>query len=1550
METSDWKGLFTAVSPYSVPQGGAVRQNNLQIRRPGTLTPRAGLERFFTSAVKPFLALYRKAYGGSTPDSLFAWKPADLIDGSGNPAAGFELYSISYQSVDSVTQLVERSLFSTTTTPASRPCFCEDRHGTVYAFFGSGIAPQAFRIGVDSQTVAFGLAAPTVAPAVTPSGDGWFIERVDVLASGTSYYTAPILTVTGGSPDRNATLRAVVQAGSIVAVDVVDGGSNFKGVPTITISNEQIGTGFAGKGTVVASNPTFGFDGATDGTASGTYTAGRTHSYSAAGAEPRIAYKVGAGTGFVTASFDPITATYTALIPLTAASPAVGTDAYAQVKFSPLSAAYKVGNSPPTGFAQTTNTFTTLVVNTADQVQYQWWRTGWYTSNSYFEDTYTPSNRNIPDRFSYQWYANRDKFWALGPYPYRYIFTKSQMIEVGVTPDDWLGNNQSIQRWGDYYFPDYSRVSYYLLTGPENGLTNESNWSIASSVVQLDGNSRPFIDIPLVPAKQPNGTAYSQQAGTVYPTIRVYLAYCPAEWTLSNVGRPLGPSYGNRWSPQSGQDRRPNFNDTNYTPATNANGLNVSTLAGNGADTLTRWYAQNGFAQGLTFSRPLHDFRQSVNSDTVGVTADTVAVVHAGTLMPQGVKFAVRFCQFNAYDYLVEETSPNSAWVSTYVGNARAYKARGAAQWRESRKGADISNAITDFYFMAAVVDTQQGASSLLLPGAVKTTGGDAPKATITGRGWTSANQTASFTLRQQTTPAVDGSTASFTDSQTYTFTTVQLVAAVTGKKIGSVTVLSGGQNYFREPSILYTGGGGYGLRLGATTSGGKVTSVAVLDGGDGFTSDTILYTDVQPAKLLPVLRGTMRGEYRCAYRFADYSATKVLETTYTTSNPLNGNKTITLASAAGVKTGMVITGAAGLRHMVKIVSLDGTTATLSHEPTTTATAQACVIRDMTKPVTYSDFSPIADVTADVNGSGRASVMQWNLGSVIAPSRADHVEFFRTSSDQSLVFYRLEMYGTVTNGVIALSNSSTDGLSDEELFDIDRPNYAALPVVLPNGGLNAYRFGTARSDMAVAVAWQDRLWYGVTTSGQDSNTVFFSEYDEFESCPDVNELPIQTNLRTTDYLTALVPFGHLLVAMQNLHAYSINYNTDPSVDAVINLVAHRGCFTQNCWDIYDELIYAADERGIYSMSQSGEVTVLSDPVRNHFDENLLDLADKQQFFLKVDNSTGILRFFTVLASAANTTYPHFALCYHIRNKVWWTESWPTALLCSTDYRPANQPDTALYGSVDGHIHTMSGRRDVAYRDIYSVTVTNSGSGYRNRPIVTVTGANNVGAADLFAIVEDGRVVEIRILYGGWGYGSVTADGSGNPVFNPAVTLSITGGGGAGATATALARIPIVNTATNDYSRTSVPFAIRTGPMELANDSNTRSGDRQMDRSVTLTYAPTGQSHTINLVEYYNNSAAPRRNVMRRDRGTGFVHQAGDYKTTLDLAADRSPLGASTGIATAMFAGRSLTDLGASDRYLAVELTHEPRSANTGETTVPVVNLFALKVRGINGDK
>lgn len=404
------------------------------------------------------------------------------------------------------------------------------------------------------------------------------------------------------------------------------------------------------------------------------------------------------------------------------------------------------------------------------------------------------------------------------------------------------------------------------------------------------------------------------------------------------------------------------------------------------------------------------------------------------------------------------------------------------------------------------------------------------------------------------------------------------------------------------------------------------------------------------------------------------------------------------------------------------------------------------IVRDYNKPVSYSNFSPIVDVDAGPNDERpHCSELRWSVPGVRPPLRADMVEFWRTSADQSLVFYRTEAYGLPADDGITVVGSDT--LTDEELFDPDRPNYAALPVVLPNGNLNAYRFGKPRKDMSVCVAFQDRLWYGVSTSGEAANTLFYSEFDEFESCPDLNELPIQNNQRSTDSLTALVPFGSMLLAMQHTHTYALTYNTDPGIDASIQMMSHRGVLHQRCWDMHENVLYAADESGIYAMTRTGEVTPISAPVREYFTGELLDFSKRESFFLAVCPRTHVLRFFCCLASQPADT-PTFALCYDIERGVWWTENYPNSLCSAVTGRPgATRVNNLIYGGVDGNLYEMEGDSDHANDSVTHCEVRDGGSGYRRSPRITCPNSDGVR---LKGVISEGRLVDILVQSGGWG--------------------------------------------------------------------------------------------------------------------------------------------------------------------------------------------------------
>lgn len=1649
LKIDKWGGLATAVSPYVLPGGATVKQNNLQILRPGELQTRKGMEAVYTSPdYNAVVGLYRVSNGSAAADDLV------VCTRISDTQTAFKYFT----STDTTSATGWNATTATTVTTSSTaaPAFAEDRYGRIYAFSGNGVSPIVIDRSTKGATT-IGLSSPTIAPVITPSGNGYFIERVDVLEGGGSYWAPPPIVISGGgSPLRAARLKTIIQGGSVTAVDVIDGGTGYASAPTLTVNETGIkGAGFLGYGiigvdpgiqgfqpvitatgnlnstatvssvtnvaqikvgmsvtgtgipagvTVTAvntTNATITLSSAAtstasavaltinEGTRSGTTNSSLSHGYSIDTSSTSIAYtftasvttantsyiltgvtnpaliQIGAlitGTGIpanttvtavnvtaatvtisaaatangtvtatitqgASASFDSTSLTYSALIPLTpgtnssTGAKSAGYGASARVTFgmqtNPSTFTYKLGGTQdsswpvkPSGAAFGTATSTL------------------YTSNDYFvnTDTNTQYPRDQTASFyyydSYQFERSNTDFFA--------AFTPDFQVRFHGRAISSTGKDSSIQtaskpRYTDLYMLDYTKVSFRYYTGSraelETATDTEDKWVWAQATVQVL-NGQPFIDVKLTPAKKTSTTNYTTFTGYSAPTVRIYLKYCPDSWINGANDNVLNLG----WRRTNGATR----------PAVNTGTMNYA---------LGWWCAGN--AENGPAPRPIVDFRAgSGGSDAAGITANTVQILDAGSGMEQGTFFAIQFDQVNANNIVLGQTGP---WASNYSDGSIYRPSSGypsTSAWNypyilknpvspqytsEVGNGTSNTAALTKtfgtyrqrLYFWANL-----SAPPVQGPPAAVT---GSPSVAISGTGFLTNDQ-ASFTLRQRSDLT---SSATFSDSYTYTFKGVQITPATATQTITGVTIVSGGTNYYGVPELEYAGGGGYGLELAAIVSGGAITGATVLSSGSGFTSVPTVTAGSQTAKLIPIMRPAMRGTYRCAYRFADWSKTRIGTLVVTTTA---GSTTATVTDASTLAPDIVLE-SDYLPFMTKIVSMRGTTLTLSQAALTTG-ATTTIVRDMTKPIFYSNFSPIKDIdTTQYPLYPNPTTLTWNIDGASPPDRANFVEFFRTSSDQSLVFYRLEMYGKALGNTVQIVG--TDTMTDEELFNPDRPFYAAIPVVLPNGGLNAYRFGVPRTDMAVGVAYGDRLWYGVSTSGLYTNSVFYSEYDEFESCPLENELAIQNNQKSTDSIVGLIPFGTYLLIFQNSHCYGLSYNTDPGTDASIQFLAHRGILSQTCHDLFDNRLFAADERGVYVMERDGGVESLSDAIRNYF--GLLDFSYRKNFFLKVDQRTSILRLFVVVKGSGATT-PNMALCYNINLKCWWTETWPNGMVCGTDYRRTfTDPDQPIYGAVDGDIYRSTGVRDTTYRAIRSVTVTNGGSGYVTPPTVSVASGQAGGGASFTALITNGAVTEILVDETGFGYGSYSGS-----TFNASVPLTISApSSGVTATATATCDLPVQ--ADGSYPQTSVAYAIRTGTMELSNEDNSRLGDAQQDRAVSVIYRPTTVSCVLNLREFFNNSQYPRQNVMPRNRGTGFIHDTSGAKTYLDMAAARSSLGTATGVARAQFAGRNFSDMAGADRHVAVELSGAPVTANSADQTPPEILLYGLEVAGVVGD-
>ena len=531
------------------------------------------------------------------------------------------------------------------------------------------------------------------------------------------------------------------------------------------------------------------------------------------------------------------------------------------------------------------------------------------------------------------------------------------------------------------------------------------------------------------------------------------------------------------------------------------------------------------------------------------------------------------------------------------------------------------------------------------------------------------------------------------------------------------------------------------------------------------------------------------------------------------------------------------------------------------------------------------------------------------------------VEIWRSSSNQATTLYKLETISEFTDDHI----SYFDDMNDHDLTDATREGFSALPILLPNGELNANRFGVMSSDYAVAVMFQDRLWYGVDTTDERPNSLMFSETDEPESCPDINEIIIQQNLRSADYITALIPYAGALIACQSRHCHRLTYVSQPLLDVSTFLIAYRGCCNQRTWDIYEGVAYIMDDQGVYSLDPQGKLEPLTVGIDDLFQDKI-DWAKRQWFIVRSDRRLNVLRCL-VAFKGDESDYPTRQLCYSLDYKAWWTEVYPQRLIGSTDCRSTNGNVERLWGGSTGKIYRLGqGLTDDADGAITSVIISNPGRGYKQPPtitpeVATVEDAQNGSCAEFTASLDtDGQITGIQIRQCGTGY----AAGS--------LTISAPEEGGEQASATY---------GVSTELGTPVYYSFQSGNMEFTTDTQNPKSQTAENRQVSVVYQPTDTASVLNLETYYNGAAYPRSNVVTRDRGTGFVHSEDVAACTLNMQKTSIQDSEAHGVARALFAGRTLDDMSGNDRHISVGLSGKQDDA--GRVTLHVVDIY-----GVNG--
>ena len=487
-----------------------------------------------------------------------------------------------------------------------------------------------------------------------------------------------------------------------------------------------------------------------------------------------------------------------------------------------------------------------------------------------------------------------------------------------------------------------------------------------------------------------------------------------------------------------------------------------------------------------------------------------------------------------------------------------------------------------------------------------------------------------------------------------------------------------------------------------------------------------------------------------------------------------------------------------------------------------------------------------------------------------------------------------------------------------------------MPILLPNGELCANRFSVPPQDKDVIVRFQDRYWYGVDTSGRELNTIYYSEVDEPESVPSINQIVLQQSGRDADVITALAPVNSTLMIFQERHVSALSFASNPVLDAQVQPVAFRGCMNQRCWDIYDGVVYVLDQIGVYSIGLSGEIEEISAPIANLFDQ--LDLLNGRHNFIVFDQNTLTLRVFVAYQGDNSDGYPTRSFCYALRTSSWYMEKYPQKIRGATNARIALTTSAfapcdirSTYAGESGLVLLNEGSIDLGRGAILAVSLTNRGSGYKKPP--SVSAAGGVGAEFQSHINDRGEVTAITIRNPGRGYSS------GSLTIAAPDDTSISS--------------PVQAVASYSASSTSsdtslfIPYRLKTGCSAFVDDVDNPAAAGAASRQVRLEYRPQEVSAPVSMRLYYNNSKSPRPNLAARTRGAGFSFSAIDSSARLDLGANTIKGGADDGVASAQLSGRTIDDLTNADRNVSIEVS----GARTGPD--PVI-IYGIDVSGTVG--
>jgi hypothetical protein len=545
---------------------------------------------------------------------------------------------------------------------------------------------------------------------------------------------------------------------------------------------------------------------------------------------------------------------------------------------------------------------------------------------------------------------------------------------------------------------------------------------------------------------------------------------------------------------------------------------------------------------------------------------------------------------------------------------------------------------------------------------------------------------------------------------------------------VRSIQIKDRGTGYTQQPNIAITGGQGGGATLSVTVAG-KITTVTMTNQGSGYSSaPTVTFSggNVAGATATAVLtgdkvssvtvntRGTCDGPVTVSFSGgggSNAAADVVVDFTVASVSVTNGgngyfadtNVKFTKNTNESLSGGAVATATTDGNGVINGVTVEEK-GTYNYAPTAAiagvqATASAIMSKSLTGKyqcyIRYYDDTPATErgpITSSVGertevdcGEG-SDGLTWSFShGADIDDRVAGMQLWRTTGDQIVILFKV---AEIARTDAAFNGTYHDTIDDGSLKDPKRADFGIMPITLPNGAINARRFTPPPPNFAVGVMFQDRAWYAVDTTGFAPNLCAFSEVDEPESVPGTNGLIIQESISDSDSLVGLIPLGSLLIAAQSRHLYTIQYVSQPIIDASVVLACYRGMLNSRCHGVINGVAYIADSAGLYGFDGNREEPI-SVPIDNLWRNGEIDFSKKDKFFIKTDIGTRTIRFFYCNST---DTYPQRSLCYCIASQAWWKEEYGKVVAGGTNTIGDGQLKN-IYGSGSGNIYTPTGDSD-----------------------------------------------------------------------------------------------------------------------------------------------------------------------------------------------------------------------------------------------------------------